>query len=71
MAWNPHPHVADLRDLATKWDADQVIVLAINRRKGAFEVTTYGKTITLCNAAKVIGDKISRAVESGRLPVGE
>lgn len=57
MAWNPSPEVAVARDAAKRLDdADQVIVLYLNRRLDRIGMATYGKTKALCADAKTLGD---------------
>jgi len=63
MAWNPSPKVADCREIARKWGSkQQVIILAIDRNAGTFEIATYGETKTLCADAKRLGDAVYNAV---------
>lgn len=69
MAWNPSPKVADCREIARKWGADQVVILAINTRQGTFETVSYGETRALCDAAKKINDHIHEAVASGAIEI--
>ncbi len=62
MAWNPHPKVGALRDYGRKFDADMVMLIAINTEKNQAEITTYGKTMAQCKTAKVLGDVAYDAV---------
>lgn len=62
MAWNPSPEVAAARDIAAKLDADQVIVVYINRRTKKMGSITYGRTRALCDATKPLGDAAYQAV---------
>ena len=55
MPWNPSPKVADCREIARKWGADQVIVLALDGQ-GRLQMATFGKTTGLCGGAKRLGD---------------
>lgn len=71
MAFNPHPKVADCREIARKWGKEQVIILAIDG-DGVMEMATYGETVALCKCAKVLGecafDAISKAVAKFSTP---
>ena len=62
MAWNPSPKVSDCRNIAKKWNADEVIILAINNNTGKINMATYGKTAELCKQAKRLGDKAFDAI---------
>lgn len=62
MAWNPAPEVAAARDFGKKFDAEQVVIIHLNRTKGQMGVVTYGKTVQLCNATKPMGDHAYQAV---------
>ncbi len=63
MAFNPSPSVAVARDAARKLgDADQVVVIAISRRRGTMQVVTYGRDRRLCDDAKTLGDVAYEAV---------
>lgn len=55
MAWNPSPKVAAARDIGNKFNYDQVIVIGINLAEGTHETITYGKTVKLCNNARMLG----------------
>lgn len=57
MAWNPSKEVAIARDVARQMDA-QVVVIYLVRSDAKFGTITYGKTPTLCNLAKQIGDEM-------------
>jgi hypothetical protein len=67
MAWNPSPKIADCRDVARKWDADMVVVLAINTQTARVEVNSYGATRGLCDAAGSVGKKIMQQIQDGTL----
>jgi hypothetical protein len=69
MAWNPSPKIADLRDLAGKWKADQMIVLAIHADNGTFEVVSYGRTRELCDRARLVNDRICQMVSDGTIEI--
>lgn len=62
MAWNPSREVAIARDLAPKLNADQVVVLYINRSEGTVRYASYGRTRELCADAKKIADVAFDAV---------
>ena len=62
MAWNPSPKVADCRDIARKWDHDQVIIIALTPYSSKIEVVTYGENKALCAHAKTFGDAAYKAV---------
>lgn len=55
MAWNPAPEVADCREIARKWNKEQVIILAIDD-KGVMQMATFGKTRSLCAVAGKLGN---------------
>jgi len=63
MAWNPHPKVADCRDIARKWGKEQVIIIAIDGA-GRLDMATYGQTMKLCGCAKQLGDTAFNAIEA-------
>lgn len=48
MAFNPSPKVADCRDIARRWKKQQVIVVAVDYKKGTLECVSYGETSELC-----------------------
>ena len=56
MAWNPTPQVAAARDYGKRFGRQQVIILALDRKEGTYEVVTYGETMALCAGAKRLGD---------------
>ena len=62
MAWNPHPKVADCRDIARKWGKEQVIIIGIDD-SGQVEMATFGKTMQLCKCAAALGDSAFTAIE--------
>lgn len=63
MAWNPTPEVAVARDAARKLgQADQSIVIWINRETGKLGMASYGETKDLCDQAKLLGDAAYDAV---------
>lgn len=62
MAWNPHPKVADCREIARKWNKQQVIVIALDRKGSTIDLVTYGENKKLCSAAKCLGDAAYDAV---------
>jgi hypothetical protein len=68
MAWNPSPQMADIRDLARKWAAKQLIVIEV-RYGGAYAVHSFGQTKELCDHAKPIGDKVFGLIEDGTVKV--
>jgi hypothetical protein len=64
MAWNPSPKVADCREIARKWDHDQVIIIALTPYSGKIEMASYGENKALCAMAQHLGDAAYRAVMS-------
>jgi len=62
MAWNPSPHVQDCRDIARKWNHQQVVVIALSPASGKIEMATYGASKGLCAWAKKLGDAAYDAV---------
>lgn len=64
MAWNPSPKVADCREIARKWDHDQVIIIALTPYSGKIEMSSYGENKALCVLAKQFGDAAYDAVVS-------
>lgn len=56
MAWNPSPKVADCREIARKWNKQQVIIIAIDTHADTIEYASYGETKQLCAEAKNIAD---------------
>lgn len=52
MAWNPHPKVADCREIARRWRKQQVIILAVDPIAGTLECASFGETKELCSEAK-------------------
>ncbi len=69
MAWNPSPKVSDCRDIARKWNVDQVIILAINQENQTLEYASYGKTKTLCDQTKRLAEAAFEAVRLADLPL--
>jgi hypothetical protein len=59
MAWKPSPKVADCRDIARKWKARQVVILAVSESATGLqlEYASYGENRQLCDQARHIGDK--------------
>ncbi len=55
MAWNPSEQVKAARDLARKWNQEQIIILSIDG-EGRMGCVTYGETLKLCNCAKKLGN---------------
>lgn len=62
MAWNPDPKVADCREIARKWQKQQVIILAVDIHAGTLEYASYGETRVLCRQAMRFADKAFAAV---------
>jgi hypothetical protein len=63
MAFNPAPEVQVARDAARKLgDAEQCVVVALNRTTGTVQVVSYGRTRALCDGAKLIADVVYEAV---------
>lgn len=48
--------ISAAKDIAHKYDYDQIIVIGRNTTTGFEHVTTYGKTKAHCGAAAKIGD---------------
>ena len=63
MSWNPSPKVADCRDIANKWNVDQVIIVGIDS-DGGIAVVSYGKTKQLCTVAKKFGEVIMESLQN-------
>lgn len=62
MAWHPSPEVAVARDASRKLgNADQVIIIHVNRDKGQVGMASYGKTKDLCNQAGKLGNVLFEA----------
>ncbi|MEI6076721.1 MAG: hypothetical protein WCS94_14155 [Verrucomicrobiota bacterium] len=49
MAWNPEPEIAALRDMAKKFNYDQVVALGFNYSKEQIQALSYGRTRNLCD----------------------
>lgn len=63
MAWNPSPEVQVARDAAARLgDADQVMIVALNKKAGTLQLVTYGRDKRLCADAKLLGDAAYGAV---------
>jgi hypothetical protein len=62
MAWNPSPHIAECREIADRRHVDQVLLFTIDR-DGKTEMDTYGRTRTLCDCARILGDVAATAIE--------
>ena len=58
MAWNPSPRVVAARDAARKLDADGVVVVYLNTKKGTLGMASYGATRRLCRELGSMGDKL-------------
>ena len=69
MAWNPSPKIADLRDLARKWNVGQLVVLEVYELSGKFGVLSYGRTPQLCDKAKFAADQVFEMVNDGMIQV--
>jgi hypothetical protein len=67
MAWNPSPKVAALRDMAAKFQWEQIVVLAV-RKDHRLEGVSYGRTPALCDATKEFMDVAFEAIERQREP---
>jgi len=63
MAWNPSPKIADCREIARKWNKEQVIVITLDG-EGRMEMATFGETPRLCFVAKQLGDIAFDKLES-------
>ncbi len=64
MAWNPSPKVADAREIARKWNKQQVIIIAVDIHAETLEYASYGETTTLCADAKRLADAAYEAVSN-------
>lgn len=62
MPWNPSPKVADCREIARKWDKQQVIILAIDTEAGTLEYASYGDTKASCAKARRLADIAYNAI---------
>ncbi len=62
MAWNPSPKVADCRDIARKWNKQQVIIIAVDLKAQTLEYASYGETTSLCADAKRLADAAYKTV---------
>lgn len=60
MAWNSDPHVRECADIAVRWEAKQIIILAIDEEH--VKTVTYGRTKRLCDEALELGRVASDAV---------
>jgi hypothetical protein len=63
MAWNPDPKVADCREIARRWNQEQVIVLALDG-EGRLQLVTYGRTRKLCDCAWALGQEAFEAIQA-------
>jgi len=52
--------IKSAKDIAQKYDKDQVIIISWDRKTGTTWVTTHGKTIEDCNMAAEGGNKLKR-----------
>ena len=64
MAWNPSPKVADARDIARKWNKQQIIILAVDKMAGTLEFASFGTTVTWCAEARVLAEAAYAAMYS-------
>ncbi len=48
------------KEIANKYDKDQVIILTWDKKTGETWVTTYGKSIVDCEQAAIGGNKIKK-----------
>lgn len=62
MGWKSDSRIRDLEPYAKKHGYEQVIVIGIKDGKERYEINTYGKTKSLCDQAKSIGDTIADLV---------
>ncbi len=62
MPFNPSPKVADCREIARKWNVDQVIIIGLDRKKDTLAIASYGETSALCAQAKRINERIAKAI---------
>ena len=67
MSWNPSPKVADCREIARKWDVEQVIILAVSLKRGTMEYSSFGQTKELCAEARKYGDAAYEAIREEML----
>lgn len=59
MAFNPSPKVAVAREVAAKFDAQQVVILYVTETPAGHRSLCYasfGRTKRLCDEAKVLAD---------------
>lgn len=56
MALNLSPKIATAKDIATRFDKDQVIILMFDRKQGTLEYASYGATKSRCAGAKHLAD---------------
>lgn len=54
--------IAAAKEIAKKYDKDQVIILTWDRKTGTTWVTTYGKTLVDCEQAAVGGNRIKKQI---------
>jgi len=62
MAWDSSPKVKLAREIAKKYDQDQIIILMINEGLDRIEYISYGKTKRLCDEAKSFAEKTIDAI---------
>lgn len=54
--------IAAAKQIAKKYDKDQVIILTWDNKTGKTWVTTYGKTLQDCDQAAIGGNKIKKQI---------
>lgn len=62
MTFKPSPKVADCRNIATKWNKPQIIILAIDPVAGTLEYASYGESKAHCDEAKRLADVAYQAI---------
>jgi hypothetical protein len=50
------------KEIANKFDKDQVIIISFSKKDGQTWVTTYGRTVEDCQQAAEGGNKLKRAM---------
>ena len=62
MAFNPSPKVAAARDVAKKFNKDEVIIIMVDNGTQTVEYASYGKNEFLCARAREKADVAFNAI---------
>ena len=59
--------IKDVENLADKCGCDMAIVIGFDLKAGTFQVTSHGRTLTLCRVAKGLNEQIHKLITVGAI----